>query len=131
MLSDALESHYFLLSHSTVALASHIAIILTFTLQPPPSLQDCPYHSLPLTSEISCGDTDGGKATAPVVLRAPESEVTRTYESIADGVVSEILKLTLGAQMLPAVSYVREYVGLCLCLMFRAMVVDSSVRSTA
>ena len=35
MFSGALESPYFLPSHPTAALASHIAIILTFTLQPP------------------------------------------------------------------------------------------------
>ena len=37
MLSGALDIPYLLLLHITVALASRIAIILTFTLQPPSS----------------------------------------------------------------------------------------------
>ena len=35
MLSGALESPYLFLAHHTVALASHLTIILTFALQPP------------------------------------------------------------------------------------------------
>ena len=38
MLCGALDSPYLVLSHPTVALASHIALILTFTLQPLKSL---------------------------------------------------------------------------------------------
>jgi hypothetical protein len=42
----------------------------------------------------------------PVVLRAPNSKVAKVYESLADDVIIEILKLQLEAQAVPSVSLV-------------------------
>jgi len=64
------------------------------------TLANVPYHTLPLSSNIS--------EVIPVVLRSPISEEAKTYSTLAKDVVLEILRLQLGAQLIPSITYVED-----------------------
>ena len=73
-------------------------------------LRVCPLHHLPLSADISGADmSDGGGRTnnrSPVVMRLPESAVSKVYAALADDVIIEILKMQLDAQTIPSLTFV-------------------------
>jgi len=68
------------------------------------NIQNCPFHSFPISENLAVNHDGDDSIEFPVVLRSPKSDISKIYDALCDDVIGEIFKIRTGA--LVVITYV-------------------------